>query len=217
MPSIPIKPEYGPTLPSMLAPSWHRASRVVRTVTVVCGVVVLVLLAGAVLTLLNSTYGHGGSRSFHFSYRGLYRTKPEPGGFIRVQSHSPSGRLEYSFAVNPLELPPYHGAMLGEVPLYASAYIAELSRRYPGFVLRGEGKVRLNSKLGGYQVAYTTIVDGRRMLGRNVLLLHERTGERSGVELVMLTAPGANPQITEPFEVGSTGVLQRPLKTFALG
>ena len=33
----------------------------------------------------------------------------------------------------------------------------------------------------------------------------------------MLTAPGANPQITEPLEVGSTGVLLRPLKTFALG
>jgi hypothetical protein len=66
-------------------------------------------------------------------------------------------------------------------------------------------------------VAYTTIVAGRRMLGRNVLLLHERSGQRSGVEIVMLTAPGANPQITEPLEVGSTGVLLRPLKTFALG
>jgi hypothetical protein len=216
MPSIPIKPEYGPTLPSLLAPSWQRASRAARAVVVVSGVLALVLLAGAVLALLNSTYGHGGSRPFHFSYRGLYRTTPEPGGYIRVQSHSPSGRLEYSFAVNPLELPPYRGAVLGEVPLYASAYIRALSRRYPGFVLRGEGKARLNSKLGGYQVAYTRTVAGRRMLGRNVLLLHERPGRRSGVELVMLTAPGANPQITEPLEVGSTGVLLRPLKTFAL-
>ncbi len=107
--------------------------------------------------------------------------------------------------------------MLAEVPLYASGYIRELSRRYPDFVLRGEGKTRLNSKLGGYQVAYTTTVAGRRMLGRNVLLLHERSGQRSGVEVVMLTAPGANPQITEPAEVGSTGVLLRPLKTFSLG
>ena len=217
MASIPIKPEYGPTLPSMLAPSWRGASRVWRTAAVVGGVAALALLAGAVLTLLNTTYGRGGGHPFHFSYRGLYRTTPEPGGFIRVQSHSPSGRLEYSFAVNPLELPSYRGAVLGEVPLYASTYISELSRRYPGFVLRGEGKARLNSKLGGYQVAYTRTVGGRRMLGRNVLLLHERPGQRSGVEVVMLTAPGANPQITEPLEVGSTGVLLRPLKTFALG
>jgi len=217
MASIPIKPEYGPTLPSMLAPSWRGASRVWRTAAGVAGVAALALLAGAVLTLLNTTYGRGGGHPFHFSYRGLYRTTPEPGGFIRVQSHSPSGRLEYSFAVNPLELPSYRGAVLGEVPLYASTYISELSRRYPGFVLRGEGKARLNSKLGGYQVAYTRTVGGRRMLGRNVLLLHERPGQRSGVEVVMLTAPGANPQITEPLEVGSTGVLLRPLKTFALG
>lgn len=216
MPSITIKPQYGPTLPSMLAPSWHRASRAARAAVVVAGVVLTALLAGAVLTLLNSTYGHGASRPFHFSYRGLYRTTPEPGGFVRLQSHSSSGRLEYSFAVNPLELPPYSGAVLGEVPLYASGYIRELSRRYPDFVLRGEGKTRLNSNLGGYQVAYTTTVAGRRMLGRNVLLLHERRGQRSGVEIVMLTAPGANPQITEPLEVGSTGVLLRPLKTFAL-
>jgi hypothetical protein len=217
VPSIPIRPEYGPTLPGLLAPSWRRASRAVRVAAVAGGVLVVAILAGAVLALLNSTYGHGGGRPFHFSYRGLYRTAPEAGGFVRLQSHSPSGRLEYSFAVNPLQLPSYKGSVLAEVPLYASAYIGKLSRRYPGFVLRGEGKTRLNSKLGGYQVAYTTIVAGRRMLGRNVLLLHERSGQRSGVEIVMLTAPGANPQITEPLEVGSTGVLLRPLKTFALG
>ncbi len=216
MPSISIKSRYGPTLPSLLAPSWRRASRAVRAAVVTGGVLVMVILAGAVLALLNSSYGHGGAQPFHFSYRGLYRTAPEPGGFIRVQSHSSSGRLEYSFAVNPLELPPYHGAELAEVPIYAAAYIRELSRRYPDFVLRGEGKTRLNSKLGGYQVLYTTTVAGHRMLGRNVLLLHERPGQRSGVELVMLTAPGANPQITEPAEVGSTGVLLKPLKTFAL-
>ena len=217
MASIPIKPRYGPTLPSMLAPSWRAAPRGIRAAAVASGVVLAALIAGAVLTLLNSTYGHGASRPFHFSYRGLYRTAPEPGGFVRVQSHSASGRLEYSFAVNPLQLPPYRGSVLGEVPLYATGYIRALARRYPDFVLRGEGKARLSSTLGGYQVAYTTTVAGRRMLGRNILLLHERPGERSGLEVVMLTAVGANPQITEPLEVGSTGVLVRPLKTFALG
>ena len=217
MASIPIKPEYGPTLPAMLAPSWRAAPRGVRAVAVAGGVVLVAVLAGAVLTLLNSTYGRGGGHPFHFSYRGLYKTAPEPGGFVRLQSHSASGRLEYSFAVNPLTLPPYRGSALGEVPLYATGYIARLSRRYPDFVLRGEGKTRLNSTLGGYQVAYTTTLAGREMLGRNILLVHERPGQRRGVEVVMLTAVGANPQITEPSEVGSTGILVRPLKTFALG
>ena len=84
-------------------------------------------------------------------------------------------------------------------------------------MLRGEGKARLSSTLGGYQVAYTRTYAGRPMMGRNILLLHERPGQRSGVEIVMLTAPGADPQITEPLEIGSTGSLLRPLKTFALG
>ena len=217
MASISIKPDYGPTLPGMLSPSWRRASRGVRAAVVVAGVVLVAVIAGGVLTLLNSTYGHGGASPFHFSYRGLYRTTPEPGGFIRVQSHDSSGRLEYSFAVNPLELPPYSGSELGEAGLYAAGYVRELARRYPDFVLRGEGKARLSSTLGGYQVAYTRTVAGRPMMGRNILLLHERPGQRSGVEIVMLTAPGADPQITEPLEIGSTGSLLRPLKTFALG
>jgi len=217
MAGISIKPEYGPTLPGILAPSWGRASRGVRAAVVVSGVVLVAAIAGAVLTLLNSTYGHGGANPFHFSYRGLYRTTPEPGGFIRVQSHDSSGRLEYSFAVNPLTLPPYGGSELGEVGVYAAGYVRELARRYPDFVLRGEGKARLSSTLGGYQVAYTRTLDGRPMMGRNLLLLHERPGQRRGVEVVMLTAPGADPQITEPLEIGSTGVLVRPLKTFALG
>jgi hypothetical protein len=217
MASIPIRPEYGPTLPGMLSPSWRAASRGVRAAAVVAGAAVVVVLAGAVLALLNSTYGRGGVQPFHFSYRGLYRTAPEPGGFIRVQAHTPSGRLKYSFAVNPLELPPYTAAEGAEIPLYANAYIRELSRRVPDFVLRGEGKTRLSSSLGGYQVAYTTIVAGRPMLGRNILLLHERPGERNGVEIVMLVAVGADPQVTEPLEIGSTGTMLRPLKTFALG
>jgi hypothetical protein len=217
MPSIPIKPEYGPTLPSMLTPSWRAAAPAVRAAVVALGVLLLVLIAGAVLTLLNSTYGHGPNPAFHFSYRGLYRVKPEPGGFVRVQSRGPSGALEYSFAVNPLVLPPYRGSTFAELPVYAAGYIRALRARDRDFVLRGEGKTRLNSSLGGYQVAYTATIDGRRMLARNVLLLPERPGARRGLEIVMLTAPKANPQITEPLEVASTGVLLRPLKTFAFG
>jgi len=216
MPSIPIRPEYGPTLPSLLSPSWRAASRAARATAVVAGVAVLALIVGGVLTLLNATYGRGGAQPFHFAYRGLYRTTPEPGGFIRLQSHTASGKLKYSFAVNPLELPPYAGPEGAEIPLYASAYIHGLARRLPDFVLRGEGKARLSNSLGGYQVAYTTTLAGERMLGRNILLLHERPGRRAGVEIVMLVGVGTDPQTTEPLEIGSVGTMLRPLKTFAL-
>ncbi len=64
---------------------------------------------------------------------------------------------------------------------------------------------------------YTAEVDGREMYGREILLLPERAGVREGVDIVMLTSPTASSQIDSPLEVGTTGVLLRPLKTFAFG
>ena len=149
---------------------------------------------------------------FSFSYRGLYRTAPAPGGYVRVQRQT-HGRLEDSFAVAPLRLPAYAGGLSGELPLYASSYIRGLSEKYRGFVLRGEGKTRVNT-VPAYNVFYTATLQGREMYGRDVLLLPERQGVRDGVAIEMLSAPTANSQVTSPLEVASAGVLERPLKTF---
>ena len=214
MTSVPVKPEYGPTLPTLLAPRWKAAPRAARVVLVIAGGVLLALLVGGVLALLNASYSRGGATPFHFSYRGLYRAAPEPGGYVRVRSPA-RGALKYSFAVNPLRLPPYSGPAAAEVPIYASGYIRALRASHPDLVLQGEGKARLSSTLGGYQIAYTATISGRRMMVRDVLLVPERAGVRDGLQIVMLTAPGADSQITSPLEIASTGVLQRPLKTFA--
>ena len=55
------------------------------------------------------------------------------------------------------------------------------------------------------------------MYGRDVLLVPRTRGAREGVAIVMLTAPNASPQVISPLEVGTTGVLLRPLKTFSFG
>ena len=217
MTSVPIKPAYGPTLGRLLAPSWRRAPRGARAVALIAGAGLLALIVGGVLTLLNSTYSRGGTPPFHFSYRGLYRTTPEPGGYVRVRSPAHGAALKYSFAVNPVRLPPYSGSPAAEVPIYATRYIRALRARHPDLVLQGEGKSRLTSSLGGYQIAYTTTIGGRAMMVRVVLLVPERDGARRGLAIVMMTAPGANSQITSPLEIASTGVLQRPLKTFSFG
>jgi hypothetical protein len=216
MRSVAVKPEYGPTLGRMLSPSWRSAPRAARVTAVIAGAAVVVALAALVLTLLNSTYSRG-APPFHFSYRGLHRTAPEAGGYVRVRAPAHGAAVQYSFAVNPLRLPPYRGAPGAAVPLYAGKYIGALRSRYPDLILRGEGKSRINSSLSGYQIAYTATIAGREMMGRDVLLVHERPGVRDGLAIVMLTAPGANRQITSPLEIASTGVLQRPLKTFSLG
>jgi hypothetical protein len=218
-----MKPQYGPTLGQLLSPRWRAASPLARRVVVASGIGLLALIVAAALTLENSTVSRGGRVPFSFSYRGLYRVAPGPGAYIKVQRRGPGGRLEDSFAVEPLRLPPYSGGLSGELPLFASSYIRGLSGRYAQFVLRGEGQVNVNTGQTrlttpyAYNVFYTTVVEGRKMFGRDVLFLPERTRARGGVVLVMLTSPKANSQVTSPPQVASTGVLLKPLKTFTLG
>jgi hypothetical protein len=213
--SVPLKPQYGPTLGRLLAPRWHAAGRMVRGAVIAAGVGLVALAIAVALTLLPARISYGGVAPFHFSYRGLYRTAPAPGEYVRIERRS-GGRLEDSFAVSPLRLPPYAGGLSGELPLYASGYIRELSGRYTDFVLRGEGKTRVNT-VPAYNVFYTATVEGREMYGRDVLLLPEGSGVRDGVAIEMLTSPSATLQVTSPLEVASAGVLEEPVETFTFG
>jgi hypothetical protein len=214
MAAVPIKPQYGPTLGRLLSPRWRAAGTLTRAVVLAACAGALALVVGAVLTLENAHYSHGGTLPFSFSYRSLYRVSPDPGGFVKVVRRHPDGSVEDSFAVEPLALPPYSGSLSGELPLYAAGYIASLRRRYFDFVLRGEGKTRVNT-VPAYNVLYTAEVRGQTMWGRDVLLLPETPGARRGVDIVMLTTPTSSAQVTSPLEVASAGVLLRPLKTFS--
>jgi hypothetical protein len=216
MAAVPIKPQYGPTLGRLLSPRWQAASALTRAVVIAACAGTLALIVGAVLTLENATFAHGGRVPFSFSYRSLYRVPADPGGYVKLQRRRADGTLEDSFAVEPLALPPYAGALSAELPVYAEGYIRSLASRDEAFVLRGEGKTRVNS-VPAYNVIYSTRINGQTMWGRDVLLLPDRPGAREGVDIVLLTSPTANPQVTSPLEVASTGVLQRPLKTFSLG
>lgn len=217
MAAVPVKPAYRPTMGDLLAPRWRAASRRARTVAVVSGAALLAAVVGAALTLENAHFAHAGRVPFSFSYRDLYRVRPDPGGYVKVQGRWPDGALKYSFAVDPLALPPYAGAPQGELPLYATGFIEALRARYDGFELRGEGKTRINNTLAGYQVAFSARVRGRRMYARYVLLLPPTEHPRAGVVVAMLASPAASATVDSPLEVAATGVLLRPLKTFAFG
>jgi hypothetical protein len=211
-----MKPEYGPTLGTLLAPRWQAASRAARWSVIGAGVALLALALAAGLTLETPTYARGGSVPFSFSYRGLYRVAHEQGGYVKVQRDRADGALEDSYAVAPLRLPPYAGELTGELPVYAASYIPLLRRRLQDFVLQGEGKAKVNG-VYGYAVFYTALVDGQTVWGRNVMLLPERKGVREGVVIEMLTSSLTSSEVTTPMEVGSAGILARPLKTFAFG
>jgi hypothetical protein len=213
---VPIKPEYGPTLGRLLSPRWRAASPLARGFVRACVIGVIALAIGAFLTLENAHYSQGGAVPLSFAYRGLDRVHTLPGQYVRLERHTSGGRLEDSFALEPLELPQYSGEVTGELPVYAAGYIAELRSQYKDFALQAEGKTRVNT-VPAYQVIYTASVEGQTMWGRNVLLLAEKPGIRRGVKIVMLTTPTANKEVTTPQEVASEGVLLRALKTLTLG
>ena len=212
MTSIPLKPQYGPTLGRLLEPRWRAAAPAARAVVIAAGVALLALAVGGALTLLDASYSHGGRVSFSFKYKGLYRTTPNPGGYVKVVRTS-GGRVRASFAVAPIVLAPYAGSATGELPLFAAAYARKLALRFPHFELKGEGKTRITSTLAGYDVRYRALVDGQQMYGRDVMLLPPGHHVREGVVLEMLTDEHAS--VARP--VANSGVLEKPLKTFAFG
>lgn len=212
MPAIPLKPQYGPTLGRLLAPRWHAARPSARAAVAVAGLVLLLALVAAVLSLLDAGYSHGPPVPFSFRYRSLHRARPLPGGYVRVLRGS-RGRLRDSFEVAPLRVGAYRGSVTGELPLLAAGYIRELRRRFPDFVLRGEGKTRITSTLAGYDVRYSALVDGVPMHGRDVMLLPPGAHVREGVVLEMLTSEAVS--VAKP--VASQGALERPLKSFSFG
>ncbi|MGH2880932.1 MAG: hypothetical protein ACRDK4_15165 [Solirubrobacteraceae bacterium] len=212
MASIPLKPQYGPTLGVLLEPRWRAARPFTRGFAIAVGAVLAVLAIVAVLSLLDAGYSHGGPVPFSFRYRGLYRTTPDPGGYVKV-ARSAHGALEDSFAVGPLRIAPYAGSVTGALPLRSAGYVRELRRRFTGFRLKSEGKTRITSTLAGYDVRYSALIDGRRLSGRDIFLLPGGKHVREGVVLEMLSSEHAS--VAKP--VATQGVLEKPLKTFSLG
>ncbi len=221
MPSIPLKREYAPTLGELLAPRWRAAGRGLR-VAVVLGVAAFLALAIAViLTVIDSTYSHGGPVPFSFRYRSLSHRVPVDGEYVRLEADGPGGRLQNLFAVGPLVLPAYAGRPSGYLPVFATGMIAGLARQYPDFALIGEGEERENVVSGqnnpaGYEILFTTRRGAEVVDGRDVLRLDPHSpGGRSGVLVTMLTH--ANSTVDKSHPVGSQGVLNLPYGTLAFG
>lgn len=212
MSALPVKSEYGPTLGELLAPGWRARSRAARRVLVAVAVGGVALVTGLALSLLDASYSHGGATPFSFHYRGLYRTAPAPGEIVRLVRYG-DGRLRDLFTVSPLQLAPYDGSQTAELPLYAAGRIGELSRRYPGLDLVGEGTAKVNT-VPGYSIYFRLTRDGRTLYGRDTLLLPDRLSPRQGVIITAITEPRG--LVTSAILVGAYDVLQTPLHSFTL-
>jgi hypothetical protein len=216
MAAPPIKRQYGPTLPELLAPRWRRASPRTRRM-LIAAVALLVAIAAAVAIFFPRDgwiVHHGPPVSFNLRYpRELHRVPAPHGVYARIEQRS-GGRLLQFFQIEPLRVGAYRGEISGVLPVYAGNYVAALAARTPGFRLQSEGKTRVNTT-PGYSITYSASPQGELVYGRVVMLLPDITRVRDGVLLVMQTVPTA--QVTGPDQVAVNGSLQEPLRTFRFG
>ena len=214
-----VKPQYGPTLPTLLAPRWRAASIGVRGLVVAAVLAVIAMIVAAVMIVgartLSFVY-RGSPVSFNLSYpRALHRVHPPSGSHLRLEGRTPAGRLREWFEVDPLTLGPYAGEVSGQLPVFAATYVAELARRIQGFRLQTETKTRVNLT-AGYSVTYSGRIEGQQMYARLVMLVPALTGARNGVILDMgiLPSPAEDPS---PDQVATVDVLEKPLRSFRFG
>jgi hypothetical protein len=229
-----VRPGFGPTLPALAARRWRGWGPGARAGAIVATAAIATVVALIATRVQAASYSRGGAVPFSFSYRGLVRTAPEAGGYVRVLRRA-HGHLDASFAVAPLALPSYTGSVTGVLPLHAEHVVRTLEARYPGFALVGEGPVRTDAfgaweelppttiyyHVPTYTISFTAILEGRPVVGRQVWLVPARRGAREGVAITMLaaqraSAPGRAPA-SSALSLGTTGVLARPLRTFAIG
>jgi hypothetical protein len=208
-----VRPEFGPTLPELLAPRLRRLPRVAR---LALAALVLLVVVGLAVLLLG-----GGSSSglrgivvrepiaVNFVYRApFHKRAPGPGELAKVTAANGQ-----SFAVRELRVAPYKGDAAGMLPVLASQLETKMERELPGFQWRSDGRTNVNRNQG-YEILFQYRPDGKLTYGRRILLLPTVTATQ-GVDL-LLTSPRMNSVIRYD-AIGRNGGLKTLLRSFRFG
>ena len=205
MSPLPVKREFGPTLPQLVSP---------RLLAAGAALLLAVLAAALVFT---GAAESGETRvvvkepvAFNLRYgKALERAEAMPGELLRLR-----GR-DQTFTVKPLYLPAYRGESGGALPVFAERLIKDLDARYDDFDLADEGRVRINEE-PGYAVGFRARdEDGARVWGRAVMLVPDEPGARRGVIVEMVA--GRRSGVSNPSEVGAVGQIKLPYRSFRFG
>jgi hypothetical protein len=220
--SLPVKPEFGPTLPELAAPWWRRASRPARLAAVALAAAVALGLVLALLRVVGGGDVHEVvERPVAFNLRHaetLPRVEAERDELLRLEALRDGRLFLHSFAVTALALPAYEGSPSGVFPVLAEDLKARLARRFAEFDLVEEGRMRINEQ-PGYEVVFRARnEEGRRLYGRFVMLVpfsDPPTPQRRGATLELLGTPAAG--IPNAEAIGDAGALKLPLRSFRFG
>lgn len=220
MSSLPVKPEFGPTLPQLAGPWWRRLPRAARLAAVAVVVLAVVLLvakkAGGGTN--ETTVVESAAPAFNFRHgASLKRVAPQQGERVRLEA-SRDGLFLQSFSVAALAMPAYEGRAAGTYPIVAETLKERLRARFADFELVEEGRARIN-EVPGYEVVFRARnEENRRLYGRFVMLVpltDPPTPQRKGVVLELLGTPSAG--IPNADQIGDVGQLKLPLRSFRFG
>jgi hypothetical protein len=215
-----VRPEFGPTLPELLAPRIRALPRAGQIVLAAVAALVVVAV-GYLLVLRGESDGRTQAvvRSpiaFNLVYPpSLQRVPPRGRETLRLQT-PPATAAPQSFAVTPYRVPPYHGDATGILTLTSANMIARMRATIPGFLWRGDGRVNYNRQ-PGYEILYQAKLNGRTTYGRRTILLPGGdTPPHEGVDITMLAARSeAVPRVDA---VGSSsGALKTAIRSFRFG
>lgn len=207
-----VKPQYGPTLPQIVA-SLPRPARVA-----VVALVALLVAGAAILALrLRPDETHvvvRGPVTFNLTYGPQLQRVSRPGALLALDRDR-DGLFLDSYRVRRLDLPPYRGAVGGMLPAYAVGYLDDLRRRYGPFELAADGRTRINNGIG-HQLVLRTKRDGRTLYVRHLLLVpDEPEGARRGVVIELESTPAAG--TPNAVGVGNAGPLKQAMRSFRFG
>jgi hypothetical protein len=214
--TAPVKGEFAPTLPQLLAPRIDSLPRIVLRILAVAAVIVAAAVILLAVRLRDPVFSYAGTPSFSTSYtRALTKEPTAAHGPILSLRQSSSVGLEASLQITTLRLPRYRGEISGLLPVVASAMIARMAAANPTFLAWSRGRSRINL-VPGYSFTFQEKIDGRPYWGRDVLITPDISGDRTGLLISMLTDPAplidtATKPVT-PDDVGSVGVLFDPFE-----
>lgn len=219
MSSLPVKPELGPTLPTLAAPYWRRLPAAARVALIALAALVVLALAWRVL----GPAGDSGETdvvvaepvAFNLRFGGtLERVKATGEQSLALESRD-DGEVTQAFAVEPLRLPAYRGLAAGALPVYAESVKRRIDGAYDDAVVVQEGRTRIN-EVPGYELIFAARNEqDRRVYGRWVMMLPDEPGARDGVMLQLSARWGA--RVPNADALGDQGQLKLPLRSFRFG
>jgi len=216
-----VRPEFGPTLPELLAP---RVRALPRAAQIALAVLAALVVAGAVYVVVHRREADERPQAVvrsPIAYNLLYtapleRVAPRGRETLRLQTRAGASAPQ-SFTVTPYKLPPYKGDATGILTLQSANMITQMRRTIPGFVWRGDGRVNYNRQ-PGYEILYQAKIDGRTTYGRRTILLPGGdTPPREGVDISMVAA--RSDSIPRVDAVGATNgtALKTAIRSFRFG